>query len=237
MQACCGCGLGSRAGVRGPSVREFVGAWLSARGRRAIWTASGPRGQFRSSAAPAAPGLSAGVLAAPLPAGAGGFLVPEAAGAFPSAASTTRASPLWPTRQTGELPGRPRQRVLNRFIRKERALRSHASQPSPACPVSELPERGLPRSPQCPRSLLCGLCRSEPLAPEDECSQRVPAVTHPLSLLRISAASLQPAFQRWTQDSPGRSSDAPAASNSVNRFAQGIRYALKGIRPRGGEGP
>jgi len=62
---------GQSGGSPGPSVREFFGAWLSARGRRAIWTASGPWGQLRSSAAPAAPGLSAGVLAAPLPAGAG----------------------------------------------------------------------------------------------------------------------------------------------------------------------
>ena len=56
-------------------VREFAGAWLSACGRRAIWTASGPWGQLRSSAGPAAPGLAAGVLAETLPAGAGGLLV------------------------------------------------------------------------------------------------------------------------------------------------------------------
>lgn len=141
----------------------------------------------------------------------------------------SRASPLWPAGRTGELPGRRRLRVLSKLHREGQRARSHASQPSPACCVQSFQKEGCPEAPSAP---------PQPAPAGSAGLKRVPAVTHPLSLLLTRPA--QPPAARlspldWRQ-SPGRSSDIRAASNSVNRFAQGIRYALKEFRPRG-EGP
>ena len=99
---------------------------------------------------PRSPGPVRGCPGRAPPRGRGGLLVPEERRQLLLHLPRTRPVRLHsgPRGRQGNFLGD--QRVLNRFIGKERALRSHASQPSPACPVSELPERGLPRSPQCP---------------------------------------------------------------------------------------
>lgn len=226
VRACCGCGLGGRAGIRGLSVQEFIGAGLSAHGCRAIWTVSGPWGRLRSSAGPAAPGLSAGVLAGTLP-------IPEAAAASPSAADTAHTSPLWPTRQTGEPPGRPW---------KEMHLAPHHLQSrlsaQPYLPCVRASRKRAAQNPPVPPnlSLLCEPCRSEDPRPEDKDRQHArlsSALTVPdqHSLPAVHLSSLD------SRQSPGGSSDALVASNSVSRFTQDIGSALKEIRPQGGEGP
>ena len=108
VQACCGCGLGSRAGVR-------VRLCGNSLGLGSLPAGAGPSGP------PQGPGGSSGPQQPPQPRACPRVSWPrpsprargpprprgEAAAASPSAADTARASPLWPTRQTGELPGRP----------------------------------------------------------------------------------------------------------------------------------
>lgn len=184
MRARCGGSLGGWAGIRSLSVQEFVGAWLSARRCRAIWTDRGP-GDGSSPQQALQPQACLQVSwPGPSPSRRRHLLLH-----LPRTRPTHLHS--GPRGRQGNLPG-----DLGRGRSPRPATCSHASQPSPTCPS----RKRAAQSPQFPPTRACSSSSAGLRPPAPRMRTVSMPGCHRLSLFPTSAASLQSTFHRWTQD-------------------------------------
>lgn len=227
MRACCGCGLGSRAGARIRWCGNSLGLGSLPAGagpsgpRQGPGGSSGPQQAPQPRAWPRVSWLRPSPRARGASSSRGGSCLCICRGHGPGVSTLAHGADRGTSRETAAASPKSLHR------KGERTPQSRLSA-QPCLPCVRASRRRAAQKPPVPPAACsagsAGLSASRPSLTRSQCSR--PA--------QPPAARLSPLD--WRQ-SPGRPSDAPAASNSVNRFAQGIRYALKEFRPRGWEGP
>lgn len=192
MRACCGCGLGSRAGARIRWCGNSLGLGSLPAGagpsgpRQGPGGSSGPQQAPQPRAWPRVSWLRPSPRARGASSSKGGSCLCICRGHGPGVSTLAHGADRGTSRETAAASPKSLHR------KGERTPQSRLSaQPCLPC-VRASRRRAAQKPPVPPRSLLRGLCRSE----------RVPAVTHPLSMLPTSAASCSPPFTAGLETEP-----------------------------------